>query len=103
MSMRVDITPDRAIELLRLLATDDDFRKRVEENPAEALREYDIDVPDDVFPGDLELPPKEEIALILLWVQELDVTGKPHRRQHGHLILWLVVGAMPFVVGDGAR
>lgn len=52
-------------ELLRRLATDDEFRARLAQNPTEVLAEYDIDLPPTAVPAEVVLPPRSQLATML--------------------------------------
>ncbi len=56
--IRVEITPEKAVELLRRLATEDEFRSRFEKDTRGLLREYAIEVPADLMPADVQAPPQ---------------------------------------------
>ncbi len=59
--IQVDITPRRAVEFVRRLASDDDFRDEFERDPEKVLREYHIHLPQEYLPDQVTLPPKEDI------------------------------------------
>jgi putative modified peptide len=63
--LNLSITPREAHEFLLKLSTDDEFRRRLERNPAEALAEYHISVPLELIPGVVSLPPKEVVQQAL--------------------------------------
>jgi putative modified peptide len=48
-------------ELVRRLATDDEFRARLARNPARALAEYHIELPPGALPARVVLPPRSQI------------------------------------------
>jgi hypothetical protein len=49
-------------ELVRRLATDDEFRARLARNPAGVLAEYHIEVPLTELPDEVVLPPRSQMA-----------------------------------------
>lgn len=51
----------RALELLDRLATDDEFRARVETDPVAALAEYGFEIDPKIAPYAVKLPSKEHI------------------------------------------
>jgi putative modified peptide len=105
MGGKIDITPDKARELLRLLAEDDDFRMRFEGNPREVLMEWDIEIDEEDLKerGPLRLPSRDEFASELQRSQERDKTGETSGNA-AYYIIWKVFGgAMPLVVGDAAN
>jgi hypothetical protein len=67
----IDITQEQAVEFLQRLATDDDFRARFENQTQDLLREYGIDVPDDLMPTEVHAPPR---GLLLEALQEIGVS-----------------------------
>ena len=52
-------------ELLRRLATDDEFRARLAQNPTDVLAEYDVDLPPTAVPAKVVLPPRSQLAAAL--------------------------------------
>jgi hypothetical protein len=52
-------------ELLRRLATDDEFRARLAHKPTEVLAEYDIELPRTAVPTEVVLPPRSQLATAL--------------------------------------
>ena len=53
---------DNSRKLLARLASDDDFRARMESDPISALAEYGFKVDPSIAPGTVQLPSKEEIS-----------------------------------------
>lgn len=94
-----EIARDDAAKLLGLLASDDEFRARVEKNPSEELEQFGLLLPPDRYPSDLRLPSKRTLAELLVVLLEEDVTGMPCAQ----IILFVVHGhAMPLVEADAA-
>jgi hypothetical protein len=60
------IDRDQAVTtvLLHKLASDDEFRTRLESQPREVFAEYGIDVPSEM-PVMLTLPPKDEVHAVI--------------------------------------
>lgn len=54
--------PRQDEELVRRLATDDDFRARLARDPASVLAEYHIELSPRELPTDVVLPPRSQIA-----------------------------------------
>jgi putative modified peptide len=62
----INITPREALELVRKLAYDDDFRARVEREPQRTLQEFHINLPAEYkAAAGSSLPPKEEFQQVL--------------------------------------
>jgi hypothetical protein len=99
----IKISREDARKVLARLATDTDFRERLEENPVDELAELGITIPRDLLPDEVTLPPMREIAhLLYAGDSVLDETASPF----GLLIIF-VFGAMPVTMGrspagDGA-
>ena len=58
----ISLTPREAQEFLSKLATDDDFRSRLEASPREVLGEYHLNIPVEAFRSRFGLPSKAEMA-----------------------------------------
>jgi putative modified peptide len=57
---------DQALELLRRLAEDDDFRREIESSPAQVLASYGIEItPPEAIPPRAQLASKEQIGVLL--------------------------------------
>jgi hypothetical protein len=56
------IGPTRCEELVRRLATDDEFRARLARSPVGVLAEYDIELSPTAVPGEVRLPPRLQLA-----------------------------------------
>jgi putative modified peptide len=102
MAAKINVSPERAHELLVLLAKDDEFRGRLERDPSDVLAEYDIEIDADELEERGPLPSKDEFSEELARCEERDKTGGPHRTD-AYYVIWKVLGAMPLVVGDAAR
>lgn len=95
--VKVRTTPKQGREFLEKLASDDDFRARVEREPKAALAEYGVDVPDHALPQAVTLPPREHVQGMLAHLNEQDELGKTGHLPHGYALLYCVLGAMPLV------
>jgi putative modified peptide len=94
--IKTSISRDRAQELIELLATDDEFRKRFEAKPRTILLEYHIDVSHQTLPERVSLPDKEAIReLHSLAESIIPESASPF----GLLALFIVFGAMPVTGG----
>jgi hypothetical protein len=56
------IGPTKEEELVRRLATDDEFRAQLAESPIGVLADYDIDLSPTELPSDVVLPPRQQLA-----------------------------------------
>ena len=54
--------PQAIREFLQKLASDDEYRKYVKADPAKAIQEAGLDLHPDHLKGNVQLPPKEDIA-----------------------------------------
>jgi hypothetical protein len=61
----IGASPRQAAEFLRLLAEDDEFRRRLKRSPQRVLAEYDISVPRGAIPRPVTLPPPEVIREVV--------------------------------------
>lgn len=98
-------TPEQRGELLRGLAEDDELRAEVEENPAEVLRRFGVEV-SGALPERAQLAPKEEIERLLGEIdREAPVLGEIPPAAMGFQILAIVFrfAALPFVERENAR
>lgn len=102
MGGKIDTTPERARDLLKMFAEDDDFRARFDENPREVFKEWDIEIDEHDLRERGPLPSKEEFATEIETFQELDTTGATGSNA-AYVIVYKVLGAMPFVAGDAAN
>lgn len=55
----LNITPKEAHEFIVKLSKDDEFRSRLEADPAHVLAEYHINIPLNLIPSAVALPPKQ--------------------------------------------
>jgi hypothetical protein len=55
------ISPDQTDEFIERLVSDEEFRRALEERPAETLAEYGITVSPDLLARQVELPRPEEV------------------------------------------
>jgi len=58
-------TADTSWEFLHRLATDDDFRAQLEEDPESVLSEYGLSLPEGLEPSDVRLPPADALVQVL--------------------------------------
>lgn len=74
--VNVSMTPTEAYEFGVKLATDDEFRARIERDPINSLAECHIYLPPDSVKGDVHLPDKADV------LEALDAlsTGREFRR-----------------------
>jgi putative modified peptide len=97
----MEITPQDALDFLNKLATDDEFRARLKEDPRSVLVEYRIEINDAGVPTNAELPPKEDVQHLLDQIGELDEYGRASFVPLGYGWMVIVLGfAMPLVAGD---
>jgi putative modified peptide len=97
-NVRITISDEDARKFLERLATDDDFRAELEQNPAALLRDHGIELQPENVPETVKLPPKDEIEAYLVPTRTRQPEGV-----HGWLgfaILYYVLGAMPLVVAE---
>jgi hypothetical protein len=90
----------QALELLRRMSEDQEFRERWRKNPREALLEYGIDVPESEIPDDVELPSEDELKELLATASEPDELGNVELAEPSWYFrprIWL---AMAFVPGE---
>jgi putative modified peptide len=94
--IKASISREKARELIELLATDDDFRARFQENPRSILFEYRIDVSHQTLPETVTLPEKKAIQQLLSLAESIvPESASPF----GLLALFVVFGAMPVRTG----
>jgi len=62
----MNLTPREVFNLVTRMASDDEFRARLEKNPHEVLAEHHIYVPSKDIPLHASLPPKEELQQALM-------------------------------------
>jgi hypothetical protein len=63
--LRIDTSKDRAMEFVSRLAEDDDFRAELQADPRKVLWDYGVEVPDELIPSEVVLPPKEDVNALL--------------------------------------
>lgn len=67
---------DKARKLLERLASDDEFRSKMESDPIAALAEHGFEVDPSIAPNKVQLPSKEEIrGNIELLSKQLEATN----------------------------
>jgi len=95
------ITEDQAHELLKRLASDDDFRRQLEADPARVLVDYGIEIsPAEAIPPSAQLASKEEIGILLAaMMQEDDPFGRVSHGAWRYHLLGKVFsfGALPMI------
>jgi hypothetical protein len=64
--MGVNMTPREILEFVLKLASDDEFRTRLEKVPQEVLTEYHIDIPLQDVPLHVNLPTKDEMQRVIV-------------------------------------
>ena len=62
--VEVRTSPDQTDAFMERLVSDEEFRRALEERPAETLAEYDISVSPDLLARQVTLPPPEEIEQV---------------------------------------
>jgi hypothetical protein len=93
----------QALDLLKRMSEDKEFRKRWRANPSKALREHGIDVPESEIPDDVELPSQKELKELLDTASEPDELGNVELAEPSWYFrprIWL---AMAFVPGEGDK
>lgn len=63
--IRIDTGRDQAVEFVRRLAEDDDFRERLQRDPKTVLWDYGVEISPDMIPETVELPTKEDVRRML--------------------------------------
>lgn len=63
--LRIDTGRDQAVEFVSRLASDDDFRARLQNDPKAVLWDYGVEVAPELIPATIELPPKEDVQAFL--------------------------------------
>jgi hypothetical protein len=96
--IRVNITRERARELIIRLADEPDFRRRFEADTRAVLSEYEIEVGPRTLPEQVRLPDPDAIRefLSLLETRIVPETASPF----GVAVVILAFGAMPVLTGD---
>ena len=101
--LRVNITPERARDLIVRLIEDADFRQRVEADPRSVLSEYGIEITPGALPEQVRLPEPDAIRAFrsLLEAGLAPETDSPYTDSpYSVAILLLALGAMPVLAGD---
>ena len=62
----MNLTPREVFNLVTRMASDDEFRARLEKSPHEVLAEHHIYVPSTDIPLHASLPPKKELQQVLM-------------------------------------
>jgi len=63
--IRIDTGRDQAVEFVRRLSEDDDFREQLAKDPKAVLWEYGVEISPELIPPTVELPPKAELRRML--------------------------------------
>lgn len=96
--LRVNITPERARDLIVRLIEDADFRQRVEADPRAILSEYGIEITPEALPERVRLPEPEAIREFL---SLLETRIAPEREApYDACVIVLIFGAMPVLEGN---
>lgn len=90
--LRIGITPDEALELLDALATDEELREELEQNPRETLLRFNIDISPEDAPARLQLPPPEAIQHHADSLREREPFGDDASMPHGFAVLFVAHG-----------
>jgi putative modified peptide len=98
-------TKARADELFRKLASDEEFRRRVEKDPVGELYAYGIELSGPGVPSTAKLADRDEIqALREAMADDDDPLGRTHGTWCFHLICVVFkFGALPFIQRDAVR
>ncbi len=98
-NIRVNITRERAQQLIEKLITDDGgFRSEFETNTWEVLKEHGIDCEPEALPEEVTLPAPEDIRAFLDVLNERVVPEEAS--PFGFALMILAFGAMPVLIGD---
>lgn len=105
-NIRVDITRQRAHQLIEQLINDDSVREDFERNTWEVLQRHGIECEREALPEQVTLPPKEDIEEFLTLLNEKLVPEQAS--PFGFALMILAFGAMPVQIGgrsagDAAR
>jgi hypothetical protein len=85
------IDDETATELLARLASDDELRTRLEDDPRTVLlREFHIDFP--AAPGTVRLPPPEVISHYVHELRKELPFGRHFNIPHGIVLMWVAHG-----------
>src|SRR5262249_7190326 len=88
----INTTPQEALAFVKKLATDDEFRARLAENPRDVLAEHHLDFPVEHLPSEAILPDKEVLQKALADFSEggiLDHSVRSPDRWAFGLFWWL--------------
>lgn len=93
-----NMTPREVLEFLMRLASDDDFRARLEKQPHKALADNHIHVPVKDVPLHVHLPPKDQLQEALMDImtgQELRLRALPFNVDPG---FWYFIDFLIFLL-----
>jgi len=96
--LRVNITPERARDLIARLIEDADFRQRVEADPGAILFEYGIEITPEALPERVRLPEPEAIREFLTLLETR--IAPEGERPYDACVIVLIFGAMPLLDGN---
>ena len=96
--LRVNITPERARDLIARLIEDADFRRRVEADPGAILFEYGIEITPEALPERVRLPEPEAIREFLTLLETR--IAPEGERPYDACVIVLIFGAMPLLDGN---
>jgi hypothetical protein len=96
--VRVNITRERAHDLIIRLADEPEFREQFETNPYAMLSEHGIDVSPGALPDQVTLPDPDAIREFLYVTETriLPETASPL----AHAVMLVTMGAMPLLAGE---
>jgi hypothetical protein len=83
--IRITTTPEQAVEFLRRLAGDDDFRRRYEADARALLAEYGVEIPEGSLPEPVVAPPAIALEPVVVAL-ELAIAGEDEGE--GFSFLW---------------
>jgi len=101
--LRSRISPEDADRFLDRLASDDEFRSSVEQNPHGVLGAHGIEVATSKMPDPVKLPSKDHVRSVIDTANASGMFGEPDSTPRVHAIMMCVVGAIPFVASDLQR
>jgi hypothetical protein len=96
--IRVDITRERARDLINRLIVEPEFRRRFEADTRAVLSEYGIEVSPEALPERVRLPEPDAIREFLS-VADTRIDLQPDT-PYGLMVVICAFGAMPVLVGD---
>ena len=91
--LRVNITPERARDLIVRLIEDPDFRERLEAEPRAVLSEQGIEIPPESLPDRVRLPDPDAIREFLSLL-ETRLTPEP-AAPYDLAVIVLIFGGIP--------